>query len=415
MIMFIGKYKKIKVQMDIISFLIKEGRCIIMMPKITSIQMGKIIEQSIIEGDKKPMLFLGKTGIGKTATVEELCKKHNIGHIDIRILNHTETDFKGLPYPDANREFTVYLQNKMFPIAERDGERGILVLDEVTSGFKSVRTAIYQLMQERCIGEYRLPDGWQIICLGNGENDGGDFNGIEAAFGARCECYRVESTSTDYLKYGNSHGVSDLVLAYIEFSPASLHTYDVEKEGTEDCLGFACNRAWSTVSDILEKKGITMTEGSLDEITRIKINGNIGVAEGEKFMTFVDLKREVVSCKDISEGKEVKAPKRTETLFLTASGLKALMCELVDTGGYNGDDSTLSTKLMTNIANCLLWLIKNTSIEITTSCVSGWCHKSLNGQSLFLSEKFDSFCDNSDKYSEINKFFFEHEGIFTLD
>jgi hypothetical protein len=405
-----------------------------MMPTITSIQMGKIIRESIEMGDKKPMLFLGKTGIGKTETVKTICDEQTqaekekaeqegrepekFGHIDIRILNHTETDFKGLPYPDKEHVFTVYLQNKMFPIEERDGKRGILVLDEVTSGFRSVRTAIYQLLQERRIGEYVLPDGWQIICLGNGENDGGDFNGIESAFGARCRCFRVESTTADYLKFGNKTGVSDLVLAFLEFSPESLHTYNAELDGTENCLGFACNRAWSSVSDLLKRKGITMDSGSLSEIDRLNIQGGVGTEEGMKFLTFVDLRREVVSCVDIANGKNVKAPKRQETLFLTATGLKALMAEMTDTCEFDGRDETLSEELMTKIANCLYWLCSgdnDVTIELTMSTIQGYCDKSKYGADLFIGDKFDNFCKNSPKYKIINEWLDKHSLIFDLD
>lgn len=386
-----------------------------MIPTITMTQMREIIEESLRLNDKKPMLFLGKTGIGKSFTPLSICQEKGLGHIDIRILNHTETDFKGLPYPDKEREFTIYLQNKMLPIEERDGKEGILVLDEVTSGSRSVRTSIYQLLQERRIGEYKLPDGWQIICLGNGENDGGDFNGMESAFGARCKCFRVETTTEDYIRYGNANGVNDLVLSFVEFSPSSLHTYDSDKDGTEECLGFACNRAWSTVSNLLNNKEITMTNGKLSEIDRINIQGTVGTEEGMKFISFVDLKREVVSCVDIAKGKKVETPKREEVKYMTANGLKNLMCEMVVSSHYNPESQEPPKEsLMKGIANCLLWLIENVSIELTSSTIIGFCSKDINAMQLFISDEFDAYCENNKKYKAINDFFEKHDNLFTL-
>lgn len=387
-----------------------------MLPVITSTQMKAIITESVKYGDTKPLLFLGKTGIGKTETVKAVCDEQEIGHIDIRILNHNETDFKGLPYPDADRVFTVYLQNKMFPIAERDGDRGILVLDEITSGYRSVRTAVYQLLQERCIGEYKLPDGWMIVCLGNGEADGGDFNGIESAFGARCECYRVNSTLKDYLRYANQHNGNPLVSAFLEWMPQCLHTYDPDKDGTEECLGFACNRAWTRVSDILNRKGITFTSGDISEADKIRIQGTVGTRDGLLFLPFVDYKREIVSVMDIANGKNVQPPKRPETLYLTVQSIKDLMCEIINNSGYDGDDRTLSNQTMTQIANCLLWFINNigpngTSIEMTISCVAGWVQKAEMALTMWASSKFTDFCSEG-KYAEINKFFEKHDNLF---
>lgn len=387
-----------------------------MITTITSTEMGAIIRDALDTNDMKPMLFLGKTGIGKSETVATIAKERGLGYIDIRILNHTETDFKGLPYPDAERKFTTFLQNKMLPQVERDGERGILVLDEITSGYKSVRTAIYQLLQERSIGDYRLPDNWLIICLGNGEKDGGDFNGMESAFGARCRCYRVESTAEDYLTFGARTGLNDLVLAYIDFQPDYLHTYDPEKDGTEECLGFACNRAWSSVSDILNRKGVNMSQGSLSNIDKLKIRGSVGETVGISFITFVELKREIVSVSDILDGKNVPAPKKTEVKHMTKTGVAALMAETVVAGGYiPGRKETMTTEMMTKVANGMLWLINNTGVEMAMSAITQFISKDEKCARFFISVEYDKFCGSSDKYSAINEFLEKHESLMSLD
>ena len=384
-------------------------------PEISVTDMRAIIEDAVDNNDIKPLLFLGKTGIGKSETPRLIAEERGLGHIDIRILNHSETDFKGLPYPDQERKFTVYLQNKIFPRVEVHGERGLLVFDEVTSGYRSVRTAIYQLLQERCLGEYKLPEGWHIICLGNGEDDGGDFNGMESAFGARCRCFRVTSTLNDYLEYGNKRGVNDLVLSFLEFSPSSLHTYNPEYDGSEQCLGFACNRAWSSVSDLLNRKGVDLMQGTVSNIDRKLIKGTIGELIGSQFLTFVDLKRDIISCVDIVKGKEVPEPRSKEIKYMTANGVKNLMAELTDQSPYKGDEDDLSNELMTTIANGMLWAINHTNIEIATSVMIGYCNKAQHGTALFISEKFDNFCNKSPKFKQINDFLEKHNTLFSYN
>ncbi|MCK7576984.1 MAG: hypothetical protein MZV65_14830 [Chromatiales bacterium] len=47
----------------------------------------------------------------------------------------------------------------MLPDAERHGADGILFLDEITSAPPAVSAAAYQLILDRRLGEYRVPDG----------------------------------------------------------------------------------------------------------------------------------------------------------------------------------------------------------------------------------------------------------------
>ena len=151
------------------------------LPVVTVKQFCQIVRMQFEEGNKRPIFGLGKGGIGKTESIADLAKELNIGYIDIRLLMYSEVDLKGIPYPDEHHVSTVWLQNDILPKVERDGEKGILVLDEITSVARSVRTAAYQLLNERRLGEYILPDGWLVVCLGNGEDDGGDFQGLRAA------------------------------------------------------------------------------------------------------------------------------------------------------------------------------------------------------------------------------------------
>ena len=145
------------------------------LPTVTVEQFTTIIERQFNEGNKRPIFGLGKGGIGKTESIADLTKRLGIGYIDIRLLMYSEVDLKGIPYPNDSHTATIWLQNDILPREDRDGAKGILVLDEITSVARSVRTAAYQLLNERRLGEYVMPEGWMIVCLGNGEEDGGDL------------------------------------------------------------------------------------------------------------------------------------------------------------------------------------------------------------------------------------------------
>lgn len=183
------------------------------LPAVTVKQFTEIVEQQFKEGIMRPIFGLGKGGIGKTESIKDLADQLGIGYIDIRLLMYSEVDLKGIPYPNTDHTFTVWLQNNILPRVERDGERGILVLDEITSVSRSVRTAAYQLLNERRLGEYVLPAGWMVVCLGNGEEDGGDFQGMEGNFANRCSIFNVSPNLDAWKDWAYKTGINYLVLA----------------------------------------------------------------------------------------------------------------------------------------------------------------------------------------------------------
>jgi MoxR-like ATPase len=59
----------------------------------------------------------------------------------------------------------------MLPDAGRHGNQGILFLDEITSVPPSVSAAAYQLILDRRLGAYTIPDGWAIFAAGNRQGE----------------------------------------------------------------------------------------------------------------------------------------------------------------------------------------------------------------------------------------------------
>lgn len=267
------------------------------LPVVTVEQFTRIVEMQLSEQNYRPIFGLGKGGIGKTESIETLAKeKLNIGYIDIRLLLYAETDLKGIPYPDANHISTIWLQNNILPRADRDGKKGILVLDEITSVQRSVRTAAYQLLNERRLGDYVLPDGWLVVCLGNGEDDGGDFQGMEANFINRCSLFNVIPDVDAWKTWALSHNVNYLVTAYISWRPSDLHTYNPESD--TDMI-FASPRSWKAVSDILNLHPFNQN----DTINNARIMANLGTTIGNTFIAFCKYKDSAIEPADIISGK----------------------------------------------------------------------------------------------------------------
>ena len=80
-------------------------------------------------------------------------------------------DVRGIPYlaqatPESTK-YTSWAVPDVFPIAERDGDRGILFIDELPTALPATQNAFLQLLLNRKLGDYELPVGWAIVCAGN--------------------------------------------------------------------------------------------------------------------------------------------------------------------------------------------------------------------------------------------------------
>lgn len=318
-------------------------------PTITVDDFSRVVEIQFEDRNFRPIFGLGKGGIGKTESIEDLAKKKlKIGYIDIRLLLYSETDLKGIPYPDENHIKTIWLQNNILPTEEKDGKEGILVFDEITSCARSVRTAAYQLLNERRLGEYVLPDGWLVICLGNGEEDGGDYQGMEGNFANRCSVYNVVPNLESWKKWAMKHNINELVTAYVTFKPQDLHSYNPDSE-TE--LLFASPRSWKAVSDLLNKHEYNYN----DKLLLTMLQANLGQRVGQTFIAFCKFKDDTIDPMDILKGNKVKNIDKQEVLIITIQGVIKLISDRI-IEEVNRTNS-ISEKTLEYLANTLRWIL----------------------------------------------------------
>lgn len=365
------------------------------LPTVTVEQFTSIVKEQFIEGNRRPIFGLGKGGIGKTESIKDLAESMGIGYIDIRLLMYSEVDLKGIPYPNERHTATVWLQNDILPKSDRDGKDGILVLDEITSVARSVRTAAYQLLNERRLGEYVLPDGWMIVCLGNGEEDGGDFQGMEGNFANRCSIFNVAPNLDAWKDWAYRSGVNYLVLGYVSWRPSDLHTYDPNNE-TE--MLFASPRSWKAVSDVLNSKGFNKD----DELTNLRIISNVGSRVGNQFISFCRYKDSAVEPSDIIAGRNVPKITEMEVLFMTMQGVIKLMADAIKTDKQNS--GKLSTKTMQSCANGIRWMIGLNTVEHQVMGIKDFVANDRETiTQMFLNNEFCKMCPELMKFASVNK------------
>ena len=275
----------------------------------------------------KPILGLGKPGIGKTEGIVELANKLGIGYRELRLVSMSECDLLGVPYTreignGSTEKVTDWASNKLLPYEERDGKEGILVLDEITSCSNSLRTCCLQLLDsQRSFANYKLPDGWLVVALGNGEGDGGDFQGLEGAFLNRFVrgVYHVNSNLEDWTYWAVQHDVHPAVVAFLRYMPDMIHTLGAG----DDVDVFASPRAWTGFSQTLKK--IEAISGGMADMndTAFLVEGAVSATVAQHFIEFYEYSKSLVSADDILSGKikECKEGLKQQELLLIGQSL----------------------------------------------------------------------------------------------
>ncbi len=386
-------------------------------------QITKQIAHQLEDGDYTPVTLLGKSGIGKTESIRDLAADLGIGFIELRLSHYQESDLIGLPYIDAEGK-TRHAVSDLLP-DERDEGQGILLLDEVTSAPKSMRSAVYQLLDiGRRLGEYKLPGKWLVIACGNGPDDGGDFRGIEPAFLSRGFCWRVEENLRVWKDWAVRHRVNPAVIAFLSFKPDMLHVMDLDRPF--DMI--ACPRNWAKLGGLLTNMEARTSSGVIEDMNDLEFaaDGCVGCQCGPAFTAFYEFKKNLISPQDILDGKV--PPSRMEevseeVLYLTAQSLVHEVRTLLgsdENGGFDADspadadsdnfddlfDVNIDPAVLEKTANLFNWIIDVGEIVRLDMAVSILQDLSMAAdvdlRPIVLADEFDELCPRFAAFSREN-------------
>jgi len=111
-------------------------------------------------GERVPLHIWGACGVGKSQIVAQVASDLDYDFLDVRAVQLDPVDLRGLPRIAEDQ--TEWVPPKFLPTSGK----GILFLDELTSAPQMTQAGCYQLVLDRKLGEYMLPDGWVVIAAG---------------------------------------------------------------------------------------------------------------------------------------------------------------------------------------------------------------------------------------------------------
>ncbi|MGH9403929.1 MAG: MoxR family ATPase [Terriglobia bacterium] len=197
---------------------------------------------------------------------------------DVRALLLDPVDLRGLPFlgSDARSKWAT----PDFP--PQDGS-GILFLDELNAAPAMVQASCYQLILDRKLGEYTLPDGWSIVAAGNRDCDRAVTTRMPTPLRNRFVHLEFEVDLQEWSEWTIQTGIRPEVIAFLRFRPELLSIFD------RDANAFPSPRSWDFVSRILDSLGAASNQSMEHEL----IAGAVGTGAATEFSGFLRMFREL--------------------------------------------------------------------------------------------------------------------------
>lgn len=248
--------------------------------------------------NKRPIFIWGPPGIGKSDIIKQLGSELDAHVIDVRLSLWEPTDIKGIPYFDSNDGTMRWAPPAELPSKDFASHHKMIILfmDEMNSAAPAVQAAAYQLVLNRRVGTYELPDNVVMVAAGNRESDKGVTYRMPAPLANRFVHLEMAVDWDDWFEWAAENKIHKDVLGFLTFSKKDLYDFDPKSSSR----AFATPRSWSFVSELLVDDDTD--ENTLSDLT----SGSIGEGLAVKFMAHRKIASKMPNPTDILSGKVTK-------------------------------------------------------------------------------------------------------------
>jgi hypothetical protein len=185
---------------------------------------------NLLIDNRDPVMLWGAPGIGKSDAVNQVGAARGWKVIDFRANLREPVDVRGIPVPDLTTGTTRWLAPDELPRADRDGEHGILFLDEINTASPQMMAVLFGLVLDRRAGEYILPDGWTIVAAGNRVSDRAAAQRMPTALRNRFAHIFITPDVDAWCTWATRNNLAPEVVAFVRLRPMLIHQMPVGDE-----------------------------------------------------------------------------------------------------------------------------------------------------------------------------------------
>jgi hypothetical protein len=301
---------------------------------------------------KRPVFLWGPPGIGKSELVASIADEMQGHMIDLRLGQMDPTDIRGIPFYNKEANVMDWAPPIELPTEELASQYPtvVLFLDEMNSAAPSVQSAAYQLILNRRVGKYQLPDNVVMVAAGNREGDKGVTYKMPSPLANRFVHLEMRPDFDAWQRWAVQNNIHKDVVGYVSFAKQDLFDFDPKSSSR----AFATPRSWTFVSQLLESELPTNIETDL-------VAGTVGDGTAVKFMAHRKVAGQMPNPRDILDGKvkELKVKEISAMYSLTVS-----MCyELKD---LNSKKETINQdQWHEKVDNFFKFMMDNFTTELT--------------------------------------------------
>jgi hypothetical protein len=223
-------------------------------------------------------MIWGAPGIGKSSIVAQTAAAHKMEMIDLRLSQLAPTDLRGLPVADHENGISRWYPPEFLP---RTG-KGILFLDELNLAPPAMQGMAQQLILDRKVGSYEVPEGWFVWAAGNRKEDRAAVFDMPAPLANRFIHLTVEAHFDSFKFYALENGIHEHILAFLSFRPTLLHKIDPQQPA------WPSPRSWMIASRLYR--------------TGLDIAHVVGLGTAAEFTAFLKLYSQLPDVEEILHG-----------------------------------------------------------------------------------------------------------------
>ena len=228
-----------------------------------------------------PVMIWGGPGIGKSDIPRQVADSLNMALIDFRANLFDPVDVRGVPYirkvEESNKRYTSWAVPDVFPLAQRDGDRGILFIDELPTAPPATQNAFLQLLLGRRVGDYELPAGWAIVAAGNRLTDSAAVYQMPSPLRNRFAHYELEPTLDDWVAWAHKNNIDTDVIGFIQYRPQLLNSFKADE------YAFPTPRTWAMVSKRINRANVS------EEKLFYAVSSLVGDGPAGEFVAFKEI------------------------------------------------------------------------------------------------------------------------------
>ena len=219
----------------------------------------------------------------------------DFGFIDLRLSQNDVGDLKGIPMQAGG--FTFFAPPHWYPVHEADekvlkdrlesaghkfspfnrAKYGVIFLDELNRATREVLQAAFELVLDRRLNGWRIPDGWRVMAAINGDSDLYQILEMDPALTDRFFMVKFNPLFDEWFDWGKRTHLDEegrevlnlhpAVIGYVQkktdaIDPSAQEIEDATAKGSK----IQSRRSWARLSNTIYKFEMDAQEGKLGAV-----------------------------------------------------------------------------------------------------------------------------------------------------